>query len=324
MPIFEQGYQHWNGRLAGHAWRWLAITRRGVRAQLRRKSVVAVVLIAWMPALLLAAALAVWGLIEQKSSLITPYLAMLRELPRELLTDPHFFRSAVWTMAFDMFFRFETSVAMILVLLVGPELISQDLRFNAMPLYFAKPLRRFDYLLGKLGVIGAFLAAVMLLPSLLAYGLGIGFSLDLGVLHDTGRVLVAGISYSLLVIVSAGTLMLALSSLSRSSRHVGALWLGLWIVSNMLASILGSTIRQDWCPLFSYTHNLSRVCGALLDTGAARAKAQEVFEGFGRGVGPPPWLAEHPGAWSVWVLVGLLGLSLWILHLRVKTLDKLG
>ena len=31
MPIFDQGYQHWTGHLSGHAWRWLAITRHGVR-----------------------------------------------------------------------------------------------------------------------------------------------------------------------------------------------------------------------------------------------------------------------------------------------------
>ena len=31
MPIFDQGYQHWSGTLSGHAWRWLAITRHGVR-----------------------------------------------------------------------------------------------------------------------------------------------------------------------------------------------------------------------------------------------------------------------------------------------------
>ena len=43
----------------------------------------------------------------------------------------------------------------LLVLLVGPSLISQDLRFNAIPLYFSRPLRRFDYFVGKLGVIGA-------------------------------------------------------------------------------------------------------------------------------------------------------------------------
>jgi hypothetical protein len=31
MPIFDQGYQHWSGALSGHAWRWLVITRHGVR-----------------------------------------------------------------------------------------------------------------------------------------------------------------------------------------------------------------------------------------------------------------------------------------------------
>ena len=31
MPIFDQGYQHWSGKLWGHGWRWLAITRHGVR-----------------------------------------------------------------------------------------------------------------------------------------------------------------------------------------------------------------------------------------------------------------------------------------------------
>ena len=35
MPIFDQGYQHWNGTLSGHAWRWLAITRQGVRSSSR-------------------------------------------------------------------------------------------------------------------------------------------------------------------------------------------------------------------------------------------------------------------------------------------------
>jgi len=39
MPIFDQGYQHWQGTLAGHRWRWLAVTRHGVRAQLQNRFV---------------------------------------------------------------------------------------------------------------------------------------------------------------------------------------------------------------------------------------------------------------------------------------------
>ena len=33
MPIFDQGYQHWQGPLSGHAWRWWAIARNGIRVQ---------------------------------------------------------------------------------------------------------------------------------------------------------------------------------------------------------------------------------------------------------------------------------------------------
>ena len=50
MPILDQGYQHWNGTLKGHAGRWLAITRQGIRAQSRNRWVWFVIAIACLPA----------------------------------------------------------------------------------------------------------------------------------------------------------------------------------------------------------------------------------------------------------------------------------
>jgi len=35
MPIFDQGYQHWSGQLSGRAWRWLAVTRQGIRGGMK-------------------------------------------------------------------------------------------------------------------------------------------------------------------------------------------------------------------------------------------------------------------------------------------------
>ena len=61
MPIFDQGYQHWTGTLSGHAWRWLAVTRQGVRAGLQSRWVRLLLLMAWIPAVGLAAVLIVWG-----------------------------------------------------------------------------------------------------------------------------------------------------------------------------------------------------------------------------------------------------------------------
>jgi ABC-2 type transport system permease protein len=278
MPIFDQGYQHWHGKLSNQASRWLAITRQGARAQLRNRGVRWVVFAAWGPAILLSAFLIIWGLFEKKSSLLAPFFLLFQNLPEELRAGPRGYRTAFWTLAFRQFFDVQLFFSMILVLLVGPDLISQDLRFNAIPLYLSRPVRRFEYFLGKLGVIAVYLSAVTILPALLAFALGCGFSLDPAVIRDTTRVLFASLAFGAIVVVSAGMLMLALSSLSRNSRYVGAMWLGLWIVSNLTSGVLKQTVRADWCRLVSYTGNLDRLRDALLGADIAWSQVTRLFE----------------------------------------------
>src|SRR5262245_61244653 len=135
MPIFDQGYQHWRGPLAGHAWRWLAISRHGVRVQLKSWILRILLLLAWMPALALVAAVALWGLVERKREGVLGFAANL--LPADVLLGPRAYRSAAWTLAYSTFFKVEMFFIMLLVVVTGPSLISRDLRFNALPLYFA-------------------------------------------------------------------------------------------------------------------------------------------------------------------------------------------
>jgi ABC-2 type transport system permease protein len=239
MPIFDQGYQHWSGALTGHAWRWLTITRHGVRVGMQGTLLRMLVILSWLPAVGLAFMLCLWGLLEQKSALVAPLLPFLSGIfPTEVLRDPVAFRVPIWTICFHYFLGIGLPISMVVVLLVGPGLISQDLRFNALPLYFSRPLRRVDYFVGKLGVIGWFLGLVVILPSLIAYVLGLLFSLDVTILRDTFPLLVACLAYGAIVVVSAGSLMLALSSLSRNSRYVALFWVVLWFVSGIVASIL--------------------------------------------------------------------------------------
>jgi ABC-2 type transport system permease protein len=278
MPIFDQGYQHWRGRLSGQAARWMPIIRHGVVVGLRNRWLRAAMLGAIGPPLLLTGFLAFWGLFEQKSRFITPFLFFFENLPEELKNGPRGFRTTIWTLAFRQFFEVQLFFPMILVLLVGPDLISQDLRFNAIPLYLSRPVRRFEYFLGKLGIIAAYLSAVTVAPVLLAFALGYGFSLDPSVVPDTLRVLAASLAYSAIVVVSAGLLMLALSSLSRNSRYVGAMWLGFWFISSLASGVLQETVRAEWCPLVSYTNNLGRIRDALLDAGTAWDRVASLSE----------------------------------------------
>jgi ABC-2 type transport system permease protein len=207
-------------------------------------------------------------------------------------------------------------------LVVGPALISQDLRFNAVPLYYSRPLTRADYFLGKLGVIAGYLGYVTVLPLTLAYLLGTVFSADITVFRDTFGLYLAGLAYSAVIIVSSGTLMLALSSLSRNSRYVGVMWVAVWIISNSVAEVLGHTLKADWSPVVSYTQNLRRLAEYLFDLrGAADRLAALLHRPAGLGLNV--LLHTYPWYWSALVLAGLCGASLWILTTRVRSLDRL-
>ena len=151
MPIFDQGYQHWHGRLAGHAWRWLAITRQGVAAAAQEPLASWLVILgACVPA---ADARGLPGPLGAVRAEVEPArrrsCSSSRTCPRSSGPGPQAYRTTFWTMAFHQFFDVEIFFSMLLVLLVGPDLISQDLRFNAIPLYFSRPVRRIDYFLGQ-------------------------------------------------------------------------------------------------------------------------------------------------------------------------------
>jgi hypothetical protein len=242
MPIFDQGYQHWRGSLSGHAWRWLAIARHGVRVQMKNRILRFLVLVAWLPAIALVVTLAGWGLVEQQSEGV---LKLARSfLPPNVLQDASSYRAPVWALSFSFFFKMEMFFIFLLVVVAGPGLISRDLRFNALPLYFSRPLTRLDYFLGKLGVIGALVAAVAVGPAVFAYVVGACFCLDLSIVKDTYPALLASVAYGLVVTVSTGTLMLALSSLTRRSLYVGIAFAGLWIISASVGSIMTAIHRE--------------------------------------------------------------------------------
>jgi ABC-type transport system involved in multi-copper enzyme maturation permease subunit len=249
MPIFDQGYQHWKGELAGHAWRWLAITGQGVRTGMKNRWLRILVIFSWLPAIVLTFLLALWGMVEQKSEMVMGLaegvFRMLPFLNPAMLLDPQPYRSTVWTLLFSLFLSVELLFSMVAVLLIGPSLISQDLRFNAIPLYLSRPVRRIDYFFGKLGVIGYFLSMTIIAPSLLAWFCGLLFSLDITLIRDTYLILLSAVGFGLLVVFSAGLLILALSSLSRRSLYVGIAWLAIWFIGGITGSALEGASQSE-------------------------------------------------------------------------------
>src|SRR5260370_11069774 len=106
------------------------------------------------------------------------------------------------------------------------------------------------------------------------------------------RIVAASVLYGLIVVISAGTLMLAFSPLSRNSRYVAVMWAGFWIISGTLGTALTESIRDDWCPIISYRENLERLGNWLLATDSAYKKLAGVTQMIQRPMQQPPRLVR--------------------------------
>jgi len=62
-----------------------------------------------------------------------------------------------------------TGLAFILTFIVGPALVSSDLRNNGLALYFSRPVTRTEYVFGKLAVLTILLSAITWIPGLLLF-----------------------------------------------------------------------------------------------------------------------------------------------------------
>jgi ABC-2 type transport system permease protein len=82
------------------------------------------------------------------------------ELKQFLPIDNNFFYIGTWV---------QGALSFLLVLLVGPALVSPDLRNNGLALYLSRPFSRSEYVLGKMSVLLILLSAITWVPAILLY-----------------------------------------------------------------------------------------------------------------------------------------------------------
>ncbi len=70
---------------------------------------------------------------------------------------------------FQTFVNIQGGFAFFVALLIGPPLVSRDLRNNALPLYLCRPFSRTEYVLGKMSVLLILLSVITWVPQLLLF-----------------------------------------------------------------------------------------------------------------------------------------------------------
>jgi ABC-type transport system involved in multi-copper enzyme maturation permease subunit len=276
-PIHDQSYRHYTGEKRPLGRAWSVITWTGIRALLARKWFLGLLVFAWLPFIVRTVQIYV----------VTVYPAAGQIV-------------AVDVRMFLQFMEQQDTAVFLVTIFAGAGLIANDRRANALQIYLSKPLLRMEYIGGKLAILTAFLLFITLLPGLLLIVMQVLFAGSLEFLSANLHVIPAVVLSSLVRVLVSACTMLALSSLSKSTRYVAILYAGAIFftsaVFGVLTVVTGST-RVAWVSVGANLANLTDV----------------IFRQ------PPRY--ETPVIVSVLVLAGLLAVSVSVLERRVRGVE---
>lgn len=153
MPVYDRRYRAWGGERAVRPRPALTIARHALSGIFSSRLTLVLFVAACLPFLVFA------GLIW-----IAHNLDLLSVLE---ITNPEGLRAALEGSIFFWFLVWQSSFAFLLVSFAGPGLVAPDLAHGALPLYLARPVRRRDYVGGKLLALVTLLSAVTWVPGLL-------------------------------------------------------------------------------------------------------------------------------------------------------------
>jgi ABC-2 type transport system permease protein len=278
MDIREKGYSHWQGQLKASRHNWLPIFFNGIKTVFKKKF--AKLIFAMSGSTFIIFLLAVY--VSTK-----PELKILGELVRLLKSDADLFKT---------FYANGFSIFMLIILSIfsGADLISTDLKFKAFPLYFARPLSRGDYLLGKFSIILFYLLLFTLVPGILLLLFKMIFT---GSLAVSPMLLLAILVFPLLECLLLASLTLALSILSANTKFIQIAIFLVYMFSNNLGQILKAIFKSDYFYLLALQNNAEQMGSFLF-------RLQPKFS-------YPAWLSLLPP-----VVLSLL--AFWLLSWRIK------
>ena len=211
--IHDQGYRRYAGRRHPHGSAWAVIARNHIRATVRQRRILALLVFSWVPFVVRAVQFYVASSFEQAK-----FLAATPQTFREFLVQ-------------QLIFVFLVSMAL-------GGLIADDRRANALQVYLSKPLTRVEYIGGKLVVLLVFLLGITLLPALMLLLMQIMFSGSFAFVTTNLFLLPAIVLFSFVQSLVSAFALLALSSLTGSRRFVAAMYAGTVFFTSALVQIL--------------------------------------------------------------------------------------
>lgn len=168
---------------------------------------------------------------------------------------------------FAVFISTQMLASAFLLAMVAAGLVADDRRSGAMELYFSRPLRRRDYVLGKLLAAGLVPAVTLVLPFLLLWVLAVGMAPPPTAKAMLGLVL-PGLVGAVVASVTLTTTVLGCSAIGERGRSVAVLY----VVGMVVLASLGNALPDEghaWAGYLSPLRNVQTLSEAMLDAGGS-------------------------------------------------------
>ena len=276
MPIHDQGYRRYGGDKARTGTNWMVITRAGIRTMFAKRAFIALLLLAWFPFVVRA--------VQIYAAANLPQAAFLAPTPE----------------TFRQFLEQQRTFVFFVTVYVGAGLIANDRRANALQIYLSKPLTRAEYVFGKLAILMTFLVMVTWLPAIVLLIVQISFAGNFVFFRNNVFLFPAITVFAFLEVTLASATMLALSSLSKSSRYVAILYAAVIFFTQAIYGVMYAVTGRTAMSWISFSANLAEIGDVIFRL---------------------PVKYDTPWPVALLVIVGLVALSGLILERRVRGVE---
>lgn len=249
MAVYEQTYKRYAGKLTPEWSRFLIIPRHAYRGVFNSKLFTAFYVVCFLPILVEAV------LIYLHHNVTA--LAIMSVNAKELIPIDGFF--------FQTFVNIQGGFAFFVALLVGPPLVSRDLRNNALPLYLCRPFSRTEYVVGKMSVLLILLSAITWIPQLLLFLFQSyleGFAWFKSNLWMASAIFIAGGVWILLLALMSQTV----SALLKWRIIASGALLGIFFIPSVFGAFINEVFLTRWGNIISLGALMNNVTAGLFGT----------------------------------------------------------
>lgn len=303
MAVYEQSYKSYTGPTTPESSRFLIIPRHAYRAVFNSKLFTAFFVICFVP--LLVEAIMIY--LRHNVGALAALTINIREL---VPVDASFF---------EAFVNIQNSFAFLLALLIGPPLVSRDLRNNALPLYLCRPFSRTEYVMGKMSVLLILLSLVTWIPQLLLFLFQSyleGFAWFRANLWIASAIIISSLLWILLLALLTQTI----SALVKWRVVASGALVALFLIPSAFGAFINEVFRTRWGNIISLIASIKNVTAGLFGTFESVAEIRPVRDIEGLVVREVALI--EPPLWLSWTMLFLLcAVCLALLSWRVKAYE---